>query len=1466
MTQLIKNSFAIKAITLTAAVAVFATMGFATPNPTSAQQQIVIRDGDLIRAQGEADIYIVKLIGNKAFKRLILNENIFNSYAHLRWNNVKDIPAIYLNKFTTSNLVMEVNPLGNPINGKVYVLLSSPNADVGTKHHLTITASQFEAAGLDWDSIYNINQHEAHPAFYPEGPAITAENLNLIFSSYSRPTTPDTASPTINNPLIPTSEDGFLAQLLALLSEIINQPIEKIATDEDAEEETADEETATEEEAAGISFSAILKASPSNVLLEGGSRKEVARFTLSSDNGDSTLEQIELRFSPRGTSSKDARFNRTFIKVRILDGNSVLGTKSANDATRDSGDYIVSFLMNPDIVIDDGEDLNIDVEVEVLANVDEENFQEWRVGLENARVKGEYAEKSITSRGRTFEVVNEIPDAFIKLSNSIGPVSLEDALINSGNVINVKENRNSTVKIAVVSFNNESTDSENDAVIDEIAFELEGISLGSGKDLSDLIESVYLTYAGLRVGERVYIDSSNDTQKVVFEDIDVSLPASGTRSSKHVILNAEINPANQYSDSAKLRTSVKSQDVKMSFEDTGKTILNQLISGRAVSKTYKFVVAGELSSSLLSSPRNVKLSDDSTSEPVIGINLEAEQEDIEIESVKVSLTAQGNSGSYKQPWNTFDRMRLNIEGRSYEKSIRTSGAYSRSGNTYTTTFSNVDADVTSRNDVEIEVELSLKNDPNKNTSQDWVISFGAQAIKGTDRNDIARYTGNLSQEFSVGEDIGVNLSLNSDNPEATTVQADIAKKIDLLIFEIENSGDKAITINELGVKITGKDLGNDKALSDIIRSVGLYLEDEATALDTGTPGSNHAVDTLNFNQLDVEIRAGRTEVFIVKAYVRSIGNYNSGASIMAEVVKNNIEFQQGSIEGNSDYISGSAQGNKITISRPGALSATVEEMDDATLTPGQTKEVARYILASENTDNVIETITLTFTKRINNDNADPSEAFSRVRLIVDDNSRPLKTVNINSSSLNEDRELVISLSSSEKRTLTISSDQDKELSIELEARNAIDEDEAGAWALDLSLDTSELDDTVNANEAIFEVARETSELIVYSMTTEVDDEIIEINEAESTDVEVSRTGSVSGIQFVRFALMNNGNTPITVKSIPVLLQIVDEGNAPVYKVVNDVSIDMGADGERTTSWKTYTTSSSTYGSRSEDVTIDIDRPELTLEPGEHEILTVELTIRDQGSNTRLEYKEGAQVTVEVLTGDIAYEYGNSDIKEVGATRMGDDAENALENSRDLRHTLLEVSRRTIVNEIDADDKTNTNELRMSTNEYVFIPNPCYTYPVDNVSAANDLSGVEKAVNVTSSSAKHNVSCAHIDDERLDIFSYGNPETINPGTIDITANARTIVVSDTTNTFVYTEESGRNVVEKVVVGWILKKSEISKQFEIIATFESAAAGTKLTSIAWITLNDDKITTVQKVIEAIFAANNTIPTSYNTYTLN
>ena len=94
------------------------------------------------------DVFIVKLVGSKMFKRLILNPQVFTSYAHLKWSNIQKVSADTVKAYKTSALVRAIN------DSPVYVL--APNGDMGTKQWVDdITC--FNSKGYDWDSVYTIN-------------------------------------------------------------------------------------------------------------------------------------------------------------------------------------------------------------------------------------------------------------------------------------------------------------------------------------------------------------------------------------------------------------------------------------------------------------------------------------------------------------------------------------------------------------------------------------------------------------------------------------------------------------------------------------------------------------------------------------------------------------------------------------------------------------------------------------------------------------------------------------------------------------------------------------------------------------------------------------------------------------------------------------------------------------------------------------------------------------------------------------------------------------------------------------------------------------------------------------------------------------------------------------------------------------------------------------------------------------
>jgi hypothetical protein len=108
-------------------------------------------DGALIRAVGGIDVYIIKYMGAKKFKRLILSPSVFENYGHLKWSDVKNVDQSVLDGFLTSDLVRAVGDT------KAYKLYAS--GDTGEKRWIT-TLEIFIQSGFDWDAVYQINSYD----------------------------------------------------------------------------------------------------------------------------------------------------------------------------------------------------------------------------------------------------------------------------------------------------------------------------------------------------------------------------------------------------------------------------------------------------------------------------------------------------------------------------------------------------------------------------------------------------------------------------------------------------------------------------------------------------------------------------------------------------------------------------------------------------------------------------------------------------------------------------------------------------------------------------------------------------------------------------------------------------------------------------------------------------------------------------------------------------------------------------------------------------------------------------------------------------------------------------------------------------------------------------------------------------------------------------------------------------------
>lgn len=139
-----------------------------TPSPTVIDQNRIyslfeINDGDLIRGQGDIAVWIVKIVGEKRYKRWLFGPQIFNAYGHLGFYRVKNISKETLNKFDTSNLIRKFD------DAKVYELTDFVPGVRAVRRWIP-TLEVFLQRGFDFDSVYIINQREYD--LYPEGPSL----------------------------------------------------------------------------------------------------------------------------------------------------------------------------------------------------------------------------------------------------------------------------------------------------------------------------------------------------------------------------------------------------------------------------------------------------------------------------------------------------------------------------------------------------------------------------------------------------------------------------------------------------------------------------------------------------------------------------------------------------------------------------------------------------------------------------------------------------------------------------------------------------------------------------------------------------------------------------------------------------------------------------------------------------------------------------------------------------------------------------------------------------------------------------------------------------------------------------------------------------------------------------------------------------------------------------------------------
>jgi len=132
-------------------------------NPNKTYQLDEIYDGDIIRGQGDIAVWIVKVVGEKRFKRWLFGPQIFQAYGHLGFNKVKNVSKETLSHFDSVVLIRKDD------DQKVYELTDYIPGVSATRRWVP-SAEIFLQRGFDFDSIYIVNEKEYN--FYKEGQSL----------------------------------------------------------------------------------------------------------------------------------------------------------------------------------------------------------------------------------------------------------------------------------------------------------------------------------------------------------------------------------------------------------------------------------------------------------------------------------------------------------------------------------------------------------------------------------------------------------------------------------------------------------------------------------------------------------------------------------------------------------------------------------------------------------------------------------------------------------------------------------------------------------------------------------------------------------------------------------------------------------------------------------------------------------------------------------------------------------------------------------------------------------------------------------------------------------------------------------------------------------------------------------------------------------------------------------------------
>lgn len=309
----------------------------------------------------------------------------------------------------------------------------------------------------------------------------------------------------------------------------------------------------------------------------------------------------------------------------------------------------------------------------------------------------------------------------------------------------------------------------------------------------------------------------------------------------------------------------------------------------------------------------------SNDEMVLGVEFEAEDSDITIERVDVDfeMTTGDSNASSDRIDRYFSAVSLWLDGKKIADAD--SDDSSEDDDVYSFRFSGLNVKVmegdVSELYVAVDVDGNVDSDDEGST---WTVTIPENGIRATDSAGISEtyHSSEFTETFTVGaaEEGDIDLTEADENPDATDVEVDDTNDtsgITALVFELE-ANDTDMTVESISINIAT----TGATVSEIVKNAELYKGSSRIKTKNVT-SSNDATGVVTFDNLDLDIDADDTETFTVKLTINDTeGNFGSGDSVTVTIDSTDIDAENAA--GDSVDVSGSADGNTITLREIGA--------------------------------------------------------------------------------------------------------------------------------------------------------------------------------------------------------------------------------------------------------------------------------------------------------------------------------------------------------------------------------------------------------------------------------------------------------------------------------------------------------------------------------------------------------------------